>query len=173
MSVIDWPPGWREAEARYHADRLAFWDKVAAQERAKREPAPPPPLPVVLIPTQAQREQGRSLIDATDAQQPAACKRLVPVARAAGFVVRVTYAHALMPPLRGGEDWWPKHSVALRAARDGVSAWGVWANGKWEAGQVARAGMVAKIGAREFAALLAEPPLRLDSQLPLNIGSTT
>lgn len=161
------------ATARYHAAREEFGAEVAARERERRAPKPPAPAPMVLIPTQRQRAAGRATVEATAEQMPAACKRLVTVARSHGWMVHVTYAHALMPPKRGGEGWWDNHTVALRARRtaDGIAAWGVWSNGKWDAGQVRRAGMVAQLGAREFAALLAEPVL--DSRQLANIGSTT
>lgn len=170
------------AVAAYIAARDEFWERTAAAARQRAMPKPPPPTPVVLIPTQRQRASGVTLVDATAEQQPAACKRLTALARERGFTVRVTYAHAYMPPKRGGEDWWENHSVVLRVGRaaDHVQAWGAWSNGKWDAGQIARPGVLTGIGAREFAALLGTSPEfavagagSLDNRQSVNIGSTT
>jgi hypothetical protein len=165
-----------EAEARYIAERDAFWTHAAAAAVRRAAPKPPPPGPTVLVPTQRQRAAGGTWVEATDEQMPAACKRLVAVARANGWNVLVTYAHALMPPKRGGEDWWDNHTVALRAQRGRTACWGVWSNGKWDAGQERSDGVIATMGAREFAALLALPepaPQSLDNRQPVDIGSTT
>jgi hypothetical protein len=170
-----------EAEARYNAERDAFWDAAAARAKQRAAGKPPAPVAVVLVPTLRQRAAGRSFVEATEAQMPAACKRLVAVARANGWNVLVTYAHALMPPKRGGDDWWDNHTVALRAQRaaDGIACWGVWSNGKWDDGQVRRPGVAEQLGARSFATLLGTSPIvavanaSLDNRQLVNIGSTT
>jgi len=167
-----------EAEARYTAARDAFWDEAAAKAKQRAAPKQPAPVPMVLVPTQRQRAAGMTTVPATAEQQPAACRRLADLARSNGFTVLVTYAHALMPPKRGGEDWWDNHSVALRVHRaaDRVQAWGAWANGRWDDGQVRAPGRLESIGARAFAALLGTPPTAdqpLDNRQHVNIGSTT
>lgn len=140
---------------------------IAAYRRQQEQrvlTAPGTVRPVILIPTQRQRDAGRTLIDATEAQQPSACRRLAAVARKAGYAVRVTFSSALVPPGRGGEDWAQTDTVALRFHRgDGVSGYAVWRDGKWHEGRVSRAGRTAKIGARELPALLAEPVLDINN----------
>lgn len=134
------------------------------------------PRPIVLVPTPAQRAAGVRVVDATAEQVPAAAQRLAAAIAAAGNPLRVTYAHALMPPKRGGEDWWDNHTVAVRTGLADGSArgWGVWSNGKWDAGQWWVAGaMVRNVGAREFAALAVAVVLdaSLDSQARELVGS--
>jgi hypothetical protein len=130
------------------------------------------PRPLVLVPTAAQRAAGVRLVDAEDSQMPTAARRLRDAIVAAGGSARATYAHALMPPKRGGEDWWDNHSVALRVVHaDGRRGWGVWSNGKWDSGQW----QGVNVGAREFAALAVPLVLdaSLDSQARVLVGSAT
>lgn len=162
----------REAAAvRWEAERLAFWEACARRarerERAKVKEAL---VPVVLVPTRAQRAAGQRLVDARDDQMPSAARLLVKRAAAAGWLVRATYAHALMPPKRGAEDWWDNHTVAVRLQHpDGRRAWGVWSNGTWDGGQI----MGRNVGARELTALVAPPvsDASLDSQARVLVGS--
>lgn len=135
---------WRKA-------RDEFWTAVAqraaARERAKVKETLHP---VVLVPTQAQRAAGR-LVDARDDQLPKSVRDLLPTL--ADALVRVTYAHALMPPKRGGEDWWDNHTVAVRVRRIDGCGWGCWSNGGWDGGQWASGGVLRTVGADEFACL--------------------
>jgi hypothetical protein len=161
-----------EAAARWRKARDEFWAacarKARERERAKVKEVL---VPIVLVPTPAQRAAGRRLVDARDDQMPAAARRLRDQIVEARLPVRATYAHALMPPKRGGEDWWDNHSVALRVQRaDGTRGWGCWSNGKWDGGMWA--GRL--VGAREFAALCVAPvvsDVQLDSQARVLVGS--
>lgn len=142
------------AEIEYEQQRQAFWDKVAAQHAARLAEAVKVVLqPVVLVPTQQQRDAGIRLVDARPDQMPKVVRQLFPAVAATGAACRVTYSHALMPPKRGGEDWWDGHSVVLRFSRaDGSAGWGCWVNGRWEGGQW-RDGpqsMPRDVGAEEF-----------------------
>lgn len=156
------------AVAAWRAERDAFWAKcaatAAARERAKVKEVL---VPIVLVPTAAQRAAGQSLVDARDDQIPRSARALMKAAAHSGWRVRVTYAHALMPPKRGAEDWWDNHTVAvrLRHGRDGRRAWGVWSNGGWDGGQI----MGRSVGARELAALVSD--VQLDSQARQLVGS--
>lgn len=158
----------REAAAvRWQAERDAFWaacaQRARERERAKVKEAL---VPVVLVPTAAQRAAGVRLVDARDDQMPARARALAKKAREAGWTVRVTYAHALCPPKRGAEDWWDNHTVAVRLAHpDGRRAWGVWSNGGWDGGQI----MGRNCGATELGALVSD--VQLDSQARQLVGS--
>lgn len=150
----------------------------AAGRDAVRTAAPRASVPIVLVPTKAQRAAGVRLVDATQEQMPAAARRLRQQAIEAGWAVRVTYAHALMPPKRGGEDWWDMYSVAVRLEHaDGRRAWGCWANGKWDSGQAIEPGGVVSVGARELTAYVQRAPAppvldaSLDSQARQLVGS--
>lgn len=154
-----------QAQARYDAEREAFWAACADRAAARRRVAPPL-VPVVLVPTAAQRAAGRNLVDATEEQIPRGARALMKAAAAAGWTVRATYAHALMPPKRGTEDWWDAHTVAVRLAHpDGRRAWGCWSNGTWDGGQVRGR----NIGARELTAYVSDASL--DSQVRQLVGS--
>lgn len=154
------------AIAAYNAQRDAFWAAVAERAAARRR-VEPAPVPIVLVPTAAQRAAGQRLVDARDDQIPRGAKTLVKAAQAAGWLVRVTYAHALMPPKRGTEDWWDAHTVAVRLAHpDGRRAWGCWSNGTWDGGQVRGR----NIGARELTAYVSDASL--DSQVRQLVGSS-
>lgn len=153
---------WRKA-------RDEFWAKcaaaAAARERAKVKEVL---VPIVLVPTPAQRAAGQRLVDARDDQIPRGAKALMKAAQAAGWLVRVTYVHALMPPKRGAEDWWDVHNVAVRLAHpDGRRAWGCWVNGGWDGGQAGGR----NVGARELGTFVSEPSL--DSQVRQTVGSAT
>lgn len=156
--------GWRKA-------RDEFWAKCAARAREKeRAKVKEVLVPIVLVPTQAQRARGQRLVDATEDQMPSGARNLAKKAQANGWAVRVTYAHALCPPKRGGEDWWDDHTVAVRLEHpDGRRAWGVWSNGGWDGGQI----MGRTAGARELTALVAPvvSDVQLDSQARVLVGS--
>lgn len=156
------------AIAAYNAQRDAFWAAVAERAAARARAAVKEVLlPVVLVPTAAQRAAGQNLVDARDDQIPRAARSLMKAAAHGGWLVRATYAHALMPPKRGADDWWDAHNVAvrLRHGRDGRRAWGCWVNGGWDGGQI----MGRNVGARELAALVSE--VQLDSQARQLVGS--
>jgi hypothetical protein len=162
----------REAAAvRWREARDVFWALAARRAEAHRRGEVKEVLvPIVLVPTQAQRAAGQRLVDAREDQMPARARALAKKAREAGWSVRVTYAHALMPPKRGAEDWWDNHSVAVRLAHpDGRRAWGVWSNGGWDGGQI----MGRNVNAGELAALVAPvvSDASLDSQARQLVGS--
>lgn len=165
-----------EALARWTAERDAFWAAAARRaEAARRGKIKEVLTPIVLVPTPAQRAAGQRIVDARDDQVPAAARLLAKRAIAGGWAVRVTYAHALMPPKRGSEDWWDNHSVAVRLGHpDGRRAWGCWSNGGWDGGQWWTPGtMVRNVGARELATLVAPAvsDASLDSQARQLVGS--
>lgn len=161
----------REAAAVvWRAERDAFWEACARRAREReRAKVREVPVPIVLVPTPAQRAAGKRIVDARDDQMPAAARRLRDQLTEARILCRATYAHALMPPKRGADDWWDNYSVALRVQRaDGTRGWGCWSNGKWDAGMWA--GRL--VGAREFAALcVGVSDVQLDSQVRQLVGS--
>jgi hypothetical protein len=159
------------ATARWREQRDAFWAACARRAREREQARVKEVLvPIVLVPTQAQRAAGQRIVDAREDQIPSAARLLAKRAVAGGWRVRLTYAHALCPPKRGHEDWWDNHTVAVRLEHpDGRRAWGVWSNGGWDGGQIMGRG----VGARELTALVAPvvSDASLDSQARVLVGS--
>lgn len=124
---------------------IATWRERKAAERLAELRLVETPRPIVLVPTPAQLARGQRVIDATDEQMPKTCRALVAKLTAAGVAHRVTYAHALLPPVRGSDDWVDNHSVVIRVRGRGFTSWdnGAFAGAVWD---------WRKVGATEFAA---------------------
>lgn len=138
-------PGFVHQSVSIAADRPARREREAAAARVYV------PQPIVLVPTPAMLAAGQRIVDARADQIPRTCAALVAKVATTGRAYRVTYAHALMPPKRGQQDWADSHSVCLRLPGFGF---GGWVNGQWDGGVVRPpGGLLRAVGSAEFAAL--------------------